>query len=80
MENTCENCKYWKDKESYSYSKVNVNKCAKIKMFWACVEWSEESELIKKDSDTKAFVQDGSDYFAELLTLKDFGCNQFEKK
>jgi len=54
-------------------------------MFWDCTEWGDEDNnyerrFTKAAENNKAFVQDGSDYIAHLLTLGDFGCNQFEAK
>jgi hypothetical protein len=51
-------------------------------MFWHLTDWTDEEDRVLKEKfkDDKAFVQDGSDYHADLLTLSNFGCNQFERK
>lgn len=82
----CENCKFWDTTEQYPVSKTIVGECKRVKMFWDCTEWKElENEeygrVLSEDcKNDKAFVQDGSDYIAKLITLEDFGCVQFENK
>ena len=51
-------------------------------MFWDATEWNSDGDrvLIEKYKNTRAFVQDGSDYNAVLLTKADFGCTQHEPK
>ena len=78
----CKNCKYWKETNSYPIEGEKLGKCKKVQMFWNCTEWVEKGddcvrELNKKHKDDKAFVQDGSDYIAYLITKEEFGCNQF---
>ena len=81
----CKNCKYWSERDKYDEDKkIDVRKCTRVKMFWDCTEWSESDEydgrvFTDAAKGNKAFVQDGSDYIAHLLTLGDFGCNQFEE-
>ena len=53
-------------------------------MFWNCTEWVEKGddyvrELNNEHKNDKAFVQDGSDYIAYLITKEEFGCNQFSE-
>ena len=82
----CKNCKQWELKKD----NLNMGYCHKVKMFWDATEWNLEEEdelgeLIKRDlksefKNEKAFVQDGSDYKAYLITTHDFGCVQFENK
>lgn len=81
---TCENCKYWEATDSYPVKGARIGNCKKIKMFWDCTKWSDESDdydrVFKKEfKEDKAFVQDGSDYMAYLITKKEFGCNQFSE-
>lgn len=77
----CKDCKYWAKDEQTMYGNTGVKRCTKVKMLWDCTKWGEEDddyERVLADEAGKAFVQDGSDYYACLLTLGDFGCNQFE--
>lgn len=81
----CKNCKYWEETDVYPIKNMKIGKCKRVKMFWASTEWTEEEredyvvirKLLKDRENDKAFVQDGSDYVAYLLTLEEFGCNQF---
>jgi len=81
---TCKHCKYWEVREGRGEEKnLGIKRCTRVKMFWDCTEWGDESNnyeriFTKEASSNKAFLQDGSDYKAHLLTLGDFGCNQFE--
>lgn len=84
----CKNCKYWEIKNSYPIKNTIIGECKRVKMFWDSTEWTgEETEdfdiirkLKKENVNDKAFVQDGSDYMASLLTLEEFGCNQFKNQ
>jgi hypothetical protein len=83
----CKNCKYWELTNSYPIKDTKIGKCKKAKMFWNSTEWTDEKNddwiairTLKKENKTdRAFVQDGSDYMASLLTLEEFGCNQFSE-
>ena len=81
----CENCKYWTKETDYFYpAHIRLGKCKRVKLFWDCTEWGDLDngdygrKLTDQAEGNKAFVQDGSDYKAELITLNDFGCVQFE--
>jgi len=86
MEKICENCKFWDITKQYPLKEGQIGECKRVKMFWDNTEWfdNEDGEyrrrLIENSKNDKAFVQDGSDYMAQLLTLTTFGCNQFEQK
>ena len=80
--NKCVDCKHWdKNTDSDYPDNFDFGKCRNVVMFWDATEWEEpdyERRVLTKDAEgKKAFVQDGSDYRAELITLKDFGCNDF---
>lgn len=56
-------------------------------MFWEATEWVDTEEnddynrgLKKEFSSHKIFVQDGSDWRAELLTRDCFSCNEHHSK
>lgn len=71
----CGNCKHWQ--EWYGREKV-VKRCERIEMFWNATDWSVDGDKRIFLDDSKAFVQDGSDYSAYLLTKEDFYCNMWE--
>lgn len=90
----CGKCKHWDkgcDSESTSYywqqKSMGLGVCTKVHQFWNATEWSNDEDA---EDDTRipkekhkcdlAFVQDGSDYWALLLTKPEFGCVQFEEK
>lgn len=80
----CENCKHWEDMGDVEYPiYIGVGRCKRVKMFWDSTEWKEieyqDARVLKAESiNDKAFVQDGSDYHATLITRPDFGCVQYE--
>lgn len=75
----CASCKHWGgDKYPSVGEEPELHRCQRIKMFWDSTDWdSEGNKRIFKD-DSLAFVQDGSDYHAELLTKPDFCCIMWE--
>jgi len=85
---SCKNCKHWTRKDTdFNYPEnLGLGKCNRVKNLWDCIEYNWDSEdpeteyIWYKDKykGNLAFVQDGSDYHAELVTLGDFSCNQFE--
>ena len=79
---TCKTCTYWLPPES-PYGEIRgVGKCQAVVQFWNATEWDYDEtndfgrRLRPEYADKLAFVQDGSDYYAELKTLPDFGCVQ----
>lgn len=76
--NHCKTCAHWEpcNKGNVGHSQ-GVGRCNATPMFWDCTEWGEggDGRVFKAEfANCKAFVQDGSDYSAVLLTLPDFGC------
>lgn len=75
---TCKTCVFW----SYEPDDI-VGSCGAFKMFWDCAEWTKGGDrlvLKEKYKDQLAFLQDGSDYKAHLLTVGDFGCVRHQEK
>ena len=72
----CETCKFWQASEHETGSNFGLGRCKAAPMFWDATTWDEECNrvMLPEYADTKAFVQDGSDYIAKLLTKPDFGC------
>lgn len=72
---TCKTCMHW----SHSYNDNGLGVCSAMFLLWACTEWRNIggncSRVLKDEhKDKMAFVQDKSDYSANLLTKPDFGC------
>ena len=86
----CETCKYW-DNEEDSNLIPNTHLCKKPVQFWDATEWTKitkedgydydiDRHIKEEHKDLKMFVQDGSDYYASLLTRNDFFCAHWEPK
>ena len=76
----CGNCVHW---GGISYKNGTIKKCNNTPMFWDATKWDDEGEtrIVKPEYiNNKAFVQDGSDYKADLLTMAGFCCNQHTDK
>ena len=89
--NHCKNCKYWEEETWPSDKPKEVNRCAYPKQLWNASEWVELEDIDKfgregvrvineLNKNTLAFVQDGSDYKANLFTRAEFGCVAFMEK
>lgn len=82
----CKDCAHWDTEIRNNFPDgINLGKCSRVKMFWDCTEWDYDNELAprkltKEARGNLAFVQDGSDYTASLITLDRFGCVQFKEK
>ncbi len=81
----CDQCKHWTHDTDGDYPEyLGLGKCLRVRLYWECTEWDYDNDefprkFTSEASGNKAFVQDGSDYSAELITLGDFGCVQFEE-
>jgi hypothetical protein len=79
----CKTCSHWDRYESKFATLVNSGKCHAVVQYWDYTDWAAdgESRIAKTEyKDKLAFVQDGSDYYAELQTLENFGCVQHKDK
>lgn len=77
MTGSCGTCNHWQRCGQYERGfRQGLGRCAAVMMFWDCTEWNDDGENVFKagHENIKAFVQDGSDYRADLLTRPDFGC------
>lgn len=75
---TCKTCKHWKETET-EYIDFTAGKCTKAKLFWDYTKWNDDYTRRTLSAEAKnelSFVQDDSDYYAELITLPEFGCVQ----
>ena len=76
----CETCKHWEKRAKKFLPEFGV--CHGIGMNYAETEWDKETGKIKLKQGSehiKAFVEDGSDYYAALISTKDFGCVMHEE-
>ncbi len=75
---TCATCVHWLPTTSDHLCHIkSLGTCQYVRQYWDATEWTKDDDHRKvKDScvNQLAFVQDGSDYYAELLTLATFGC------
>jgi hypothetical protein len=79
---TCKTCKFWEPPENDIGEIPGVGKCKAVVQFWDATEWDKDydNRQLKPEYKSKlAFVQDGSDYYAALYTLENFGCVQHER-
>ena len=81
----CDKCVHWDTNTKDNLLDDSIRKCNKPIMFWSATEWKEVGDdygrvRIDKYADLKMFVEDGSDYYAALLTTADFYCAHFEEK
>ena len=78
----CETCKHWRAPETPHDEIPGVGVCTAVVQFWDATEWEDGPpygrKLLPEYATKLAFVQDGSDYRAELKTFPTFGCVQHE--
>lgn len=80
--NRCKNCKHWDAAIKEPDDLPNIGICRAVSQYWDATKWADdyESRVLKPEYENKlAFAQDGSDYRADLITLPEFGCVQFEQ-
>lgn len=74
----CETCKHWEKRGKKFLPEFGV--CHGIGMNYGATEWKEGGYALKAGYEhVKAFVEDGSDYYAALTPTKDFGCVMHEE-
>jgi len=79
----CRDCAHWRGEDRYASTLWDgLKQCYAALELWEQKEYTDEGEERWKEGaeNAKAFVQDGSDYHAKLLTRADFGCVQFEQR
>lgn len=88
---TCKECKHWREeKEDWTATGIGFRKCMAIRERWRIEEDAtrgleyddvEGSDFVTKRRNAfktaRAYVQDGSEYVADLITGPDFGCVLF---
>ncbi len=76
----CKTCFFWEPPKNESYGEVpGVGRCSRVVQYWDATEWDKNGDrrqLRQEFINSLAFVQDGSDYRADLYTKPDFGCVQ----
>lgn len=82
MTDTCRTCAHWEPPANEHVGEIpGVGTCHRVPQYWDSGMWDEDGgrTLKEKSKSTLAFVADGSDYFARLLTFPDFGCVMHKK-
>ncbi len=76
----CRSCKHWNPPETLGGAIPELGRCMAVVQYWDATEWDDDGirSLKQEYVGRLAFVSDGSDYYAELNTLPDFGCLQHE--
>ena len=83
---TCSTCKHWDPPHSVCGELPGSGTCKFTPQLWDATEWgdSQFGETVRirnpKYARRLAFVQDGSDYPARLVTMAEFGCVQHEEQ
>lgn len=91
----CDQCKHWKsgsDNEQWEARSAGFGECLGVRERWKimdeaseCIEWDDaedgkfQSTRIQALKSHRAYVQDGSEYHAELFTAPDFFCALYIK-
>ena len=82
--NTCKTCKHWERYGEDNYRLMpGAGHCKAVPRGWSATDWDPDYNqrvILPEFAHCKAFVQDGSDYWAQLQTLPDFGCVMHEDK
>lgn len=81
--NTCDTCKFWEYEPGvYISARRLLGQCSHAAVWFDATEWTDEGEdAIKPEFDSMTmFVNDGSSYYAELLTRPNHGCVSWEGK
>ena len=77
----CADCKHWDADNGYHHVEGGrISVCNKMPLFWNSTDWVDGGRALLPGYEKQlAFVQDGSDYNAILLTKADFFCAHFEE-
>ena len=76
----CVSCRHWEPEEP-EHNNPEVRRCRRVYPWHDATQWDENYEarqLTVDRSGDLAFAQDGSGYYACLLTRAEFGCVQWD--
>ncbi len=84
----CDSCKFWDVESGKRAGSLQVGNCRKALAWWDATEWVDSADdewdnqrrLLPEHEGTKMFVQDGSDFMADLYTTADFFCAHFDQR
>lgn len=84
----CDECKFWDVECGRRAGSLRVGRCQRALQWWDATEWVDSDDedwdnqrrLLHEHEGTKMFVQDGSDYCADLYTTADFFCAHFDQR
>lgn len=77
----CKTCKHWEKPEDTCIEVPGMGRCEAVEQYDSVITWRDgvgKRELKPEYAAKLAFVQDISDEYAELKTMADFGCIQYE--
>lgn len=83
---SCRICISWDTNDQHTVGGIpDLGTCTRAKMFWNSTVWVDDDRMIKRAFKPEAegdlmFVQDGSDYSADLITRGSFHCASFAEK
>lgn len=78
----CKTCKHWKTSDrDNARLRLGLGRCGATPMFWDSTKWTDDGERTwtAEAENNTAFVQDGSDYLADLYTKPNHGCTMHER-
>lgn len=84
----CDKCRHWRsaDEHDWTSAAVGFRVCDAVRARWkieddASEKRSQSFQEIRQNAlkASRAYVQDGSEYYAELVTGPDFFCALFEE-
>jgi len=70
--------------DAQEISNLGIGVCHRVKPIWECTKYvilpdgTAKRVLLASESNSSAFVEDGEEYHAALLTRETFGCVLFE--
>lgn len=83
----CDQCKHWMPSNEWEAQGVGFRECMAVRFRWAIqdeassgITWGSDHYITRRREAliaAKAYVQDGSEYRAELYTAPDFFCALF---
>ena len=83
--NLCGTCRFWERPSNDGTGEIpGSGRCKAVVLYWEATKWETMDDggyyriLKPRYADAKAFVKDGSDYWAALYTLSTFGCVQHQ--
>jgi hypothetical protein len=88
VSNRCDQCKHWVVYDGYDWEAMNAEfgLCRGVRERWKITDEASKDRINDRElraaalKEAKAYVQDGSEYVAQLVTAPDFFCALYEAK